>query len=253
MENLLNESALVAARRDKKKIDMDDIDEATDRVIAGPAKKSRVISKKERNIVAFHEAGHTIIGLVLDEAEIVQKVTIVPRGQAGGYAVMLPKEDRYFMTKPELLDKIVGLLGGRVSEEIVFGEVSTGASNDFQRATGIARRMVTEFGMSDKLGPLQFGQQQGSQVFLGRDFNNDQNYSDAIAYEIDLEIQRIVKECYEKARKILTEHREKLNIIANTFLDVETLDAEQIKHLFDHGMLPDRKTVSTRIDASTRM
>ena len=154
----MNEAALVAARFDKKKIDMTDIDEATDRVIAGPAKKSRVISKKERNIVAFHEAGHTVIGLMLDDAEIVAKVTIVPRGQAGGYAVMLPKEDRYFMTKPELLDKITGLLGGRVSEDIVFGEVSTGAHNDFQRATGIARKMVTEFGMSDKLGPLQFGQ-----------------------------------------------------------------------------------------------
>ena len=252
LENLLNEAALVAARRDKKKIDMTDIDEATDRVIAGPAKKSRVISEKERNIVAFHEAGHTVIGLILDEAEIVQKVTIVPRGQAGGYAVMLPKEDRYFMTKPELLDKIVGLLGGRVSEEIVFGEVSTGASNDFQRATGIARRMVTEFGMSDKLGPLQFGQQQGSQVFLGRDFNNDQNYSDAIAYEIDLEIQRIVKECYEKARRVLTENRATLDIIAKTLLEVETLDAEQIKHLADHGTLPDRKIASTTVDASTK-
>jgi cell division protease FtsH len=252
LENLLNEAALVAARRDKKKIDMTDIDEATDRVIAGPAKKSRVISEKERNIVAFHEAGHTVIGLILDEAEIVQKVTIVPRGQAGGYAVMLPKEDRYFMTKPELLDKIVGLLGGRVSEEIVFGEVSTGASNDFQRATGIARRMVTEFGMSDKLGPLQFGQQQGSQVFLGRDFNNDQNYSDAIAYEIDLEIQRIVKECYEKARKVLTANRATLDIIAKTLLEVETLDAEQIKHLADHGTLPDRKIASTKVDASTK-
>ena len=158
LENLLNEAALVAARFDKKKIDMTDIDEATDRVIAGPAKKSRVISKKERNIVAFHEAGHTVIGLMLDDAEIVAKVTIVPRGQAGGYAVMLPKEDRYFMTKPELLDKITGLLGGRVAEDIVFGEVSTGAHNDFQRATGIARKMVTEYGMSDKLGPLQFGQ-----------------------------------------------------------------------------------------------
>ena len=252
LENLLNEAALVAARRDKKKIDMTDIDEATDRVIAGPAKKSRVISEKERNIVAFHEAGHTVIGLILDEAEIVQKVTIVPRGQAGGYAVMLPKEDRYFMTKPELLDKIVGLLGGRVSEEIVFGEVSTGASNDFQRATGIARRMVTEFGMSDKLGPLQFGQQQGSQVFLGRDFNNDQNYSDAIAYEIDLEIQRIVKECYEKARKVLTENRATLDIIAKTLLEVETLDAEQIKHLADHGTLPERKIASTKVDVSTK-
>ncbi|GAA0320649.1 ATP-dependent zinc metalloprotease FtsH [Bacillus carboniphilus] len=240
LENLLNEAALVAARRDKKKIDMSDIDEATDRVIAGPAKKSRVISEKERKIVAFHEGGHTIIGIVLDEADVVHKVTIVPRGQAGGYAVMLPKEDRYFMTKPELLDKITGLLGGRVAEEIVFGEVSTGAHNDFQRATGIARRMVTEFGMSDKLGPLQFGQGQGGNVFLGRDFNNDQNYSDAIAYEIDLEIQRIIKECYERARKILTENRDKLDLVANTLLEVETLDAEQIKHLVDHGSLPDR-------------
>ncbi|WP_338471291.1 ATP-dependent zinc metalloprotease FtsH [Niallia sp. XMNu-256] len=248
LENLLNEAALVAARSDKKKIDMTDIDEATDRVIAGPAKKSRVISKKERNIVAFHEAGHVVIGLMLDDAEIVQKVTIVPRGQAGGYAVMLPKEDRYFMTKPELLDKITGLLGGRVSEDIVFGEVSTGAHNDFQRATGIARRMVTEFGMSDKLGPLQFGQSQG-QVFLGRDFHNEQNYSDATAYEIDLEIQRIIKECYEKARKILTEHRDKLDVIAKTLLEVETLDAEQIRHLADHGTLPERRNGNT-IDAS---
>ncbi|MBB6447455.1 ATP-dependent zinc metalloprotease FtsH [Bacillus benzoevorans] len=246
LENLLNEAALVAARRNKKKVDMEDIDEATDRVIAGPAKKSRVISEKERRIVAFHEAGHTVIGLMLDNAEIVHKVTIVPRGQAGGYAVMLPKEDRFFMTKPELLDKIVGLLGGRVSEEIVFGEVSTGAHNDFQRATGIARRMVTEFGMSDKLGPLQFGQAQGGQVFLGRDFHNEQNYSDAIAYEIDLEIQRIIKECYEKARKVLTENREKLNVIANTLLEVETLDAEQIRHLADHGTLPERKVALTK-------
>jgi cell division protease FtsH len=240
LENLLNEAALVAARRNKKKVDMDDVTEATDRVIAGVAKRSRVISEKERNIVAFHESGHTVIGLVLDEAEIVQKVTIVPRGQAGGYAVMLPKEDRYFMTKPELLDKITGLLGGRVAEDIVFGEVSTGAHNDFQRATGIARKMVTEYGMSDKLGPLQFGQAQGGQVFLGRDINNDQNYSDAIAYEIDLEIQRIIKECYERAKKILTENRDKLNLIATTLLEVETLDADQIKHLIDNGYLPAR-------------
>lgn len=253
LENLLNEAALVAARRNKKKVDMDDIDEATDRVIAGPAKKSRVISKKERNIVAFHEAGHTVIGLVLDEAEMVHKVTIVPRGQAGGYAVMLPKEDRYFMTKPELLDKIVGLLGGRVAEEIVFGEVSTGAHNDFQRATGIARRMVTEFGMSDKLGPLQFGQSQGGQVFLGRDFNNEQNYSDAIAYEIDLEIQRIIKESYERCRQILTKHRDKLDLIAKTLLDVETLDAEQIKHLSDHGKLPERSVKQIETDEDVKV
>ncbi|MGG1833096.1 ATP-dependent zinc metalloprotease FtsH [Cytobacillus firmus] len=253
LENLLNEAALVAARRNKKKVDMEDIDEATDRVIAGPAKKSRVISQKERNIVAFHEAGHTVIGLVLDEAEMVHKVTIVPRGQAGGYAVMLPKEDRYFQTKPELLDKIVGLLGGRVAEEIVFGEVSTGAHNDFQRATGIARRMVTEFGMSDKLGPLQFGQSQGGQVFLGRDFHNEQNYSDAIAYEIDLEIQRIIKESYERARKLLTENRDKLNLIANTLLEVETLDAEQIKHLSEHGRLPDRSVTSVSTDEDVKV
>ncbi|HEY4554036.1 MAG TPA: ATP-dependent zinc metalloprotease FtsH [Bacillaceae bacterium] len=240
LENLLNEAALVAARQDKKKIDMTDVDEATDRVIAGPAKKSRVISEKERNIVAYHEGGHTVIGLVLDEADVVHKVTIVPRGQAGGYAVMLPKEDRYFMTKPELLDKITGLLGGRVAEEIVFGEVSTGAHNDFQRATGIARRMVTEFGMSEKLGPLQFGQAQGGQVFLGRDLHNEQNYSDAIAYEIDLEIQRIIKESYERARTILSENRDKLELIAQTLLKVETLDAEQIKSLFETGKLPDR-------------
>ncbi|MGE8081839.1 ATP-dependent zinc metalloprotease FtsH [Peribacillus loiseleuriae] len=240
LENLLNEAALVAARQDKKKIDMSDLDEASDRVIAGPAKKNRVISKKERNIVAWHEAGHTIIGLVLDDAETVHKVTIVPRGQAGGYAVMLPKEDRFFMTKPELLDKIVGLLGGRVAEEVVFGEVSTGAHNDFQRATAIARSMVTEYGMSDKLGPLQFGQSQGGQVFLGRDFNNEQNYSDAIAYEIDLEIQRIIKESYEKAKSIITEKRDKLDLIAKTLLEIETLDAGQIKSLYDNGKLPER-------------
>ncbi|WLR41943.1 ATP-dependent zinc metalloprotease FtsH [Bacillus carboniphilus] len=238
LENLLNEAALVAARNDKKKIDSDDIDEATDRVIAGPAKKSKVISEKERKIVANHEAGHTVIGLVLDDAEMVHKVTIVPRGQAGGYAVMLPKEDRYFMTKPELLDKITGLLGGRVAEEIIFGEVSTGAHNDFQRATGIARKMVTEFGMSDKLGPLQFGQQQG-QVFLGRDIQSEQNYSDSIAYEIDLEIQRIIKDSYERAKEILTTHRDKLELIAKTLLDVETLDASQIKSLYEKGTLPE--------------
>ncbi|MCA0151236.1 MULTISPECIES: ATP-dependent zinc metalloprotease FtsH [Rossellomorea] len=240
LENLLNEAALVAAREDKKKIDMRDIDEATDRVIAGPAKKSKVISEKERKIVAFHEAGHTVIGLVLDEADMVHKVTIVPRGQAGGYAVMLPKEDRYFMTKPELLDKITGLLGGRVAEEIIFGDVSTGAHNDFQRATGIARKMVTEYGMSDKLGPLQFGQSQGGQVFLGRDINSEQNYSDAIAYEIDLEMQRLIKDSYERAKRILTENRDKLELIAKTLLDVETLDAAQIKSLMDHGKLPER-------------
>jgi len=240
LENLLNEAALVAARRSKLKIDMSDLDEASDRVIAGPAKKNRVISKKERNIVAFHEAGHTVIGLTLDDAETVHKVTIVPRGQAGGYAVMLPKEDRYFMTKPELLDKISGLLGGRVAEDIMFGEVSTGAHNDFQRATAIARSMVTEYGMSDKIGPVQFGTAQGGNVFLGRDFNSEQNYSDAIAFEIDQEMQRIIKEQYIRTKEILTEKKELLELVATTLLEVETLDAAQILHLKDHGTLPER-------------
>lgn len=238
LENLLNEAALVAARSDKKQIEPEDMDEATDRVIAGPAKKSRVISEKERNIVAYHESGHTIIGMVLDEADLVHKVTIVPRGQAGGYAVMLPKEDRYFMTKPELLAKITGLLGGRVAEEIIFNEVSTGAHNDFQRATSIVRKMVAEYGMSDKIGPLQFNGN-NDQVFLGRDMQSEAGYSDAIAYEIDQEMQSLINICYEHAKEILTEHKEKLELIAKTLLKVETLDAAQIKSLFETGELPE--------------
>lgn len=238
LENLLNEAALVAARTDKKKVGMVDVDEAIDRVIAGPAKKSRVISEKERNIVAYHESGHTIIGMVLDEADMVHKVTIVPRGQAGGYAVMLPREDRYFMTKPELLDKITGLLGGRVAEEVIFGEVSTGAHNDFQRATGIARKMVAEYGMSDKIGPIQFSGG-GGQVFLGRDMQNEANYSDQIAYLIDQEMQEIINTCYAKAKEILTDKRDKLELVAQTLLEVETLDANQIKALYETGELPE--------------
>ncbi|MCG1860428.1 ATP-dependent zinc metalloprotease FtsH [Staphylococcus epidermidis] len=239
LENLLNEASLIAAREGKNKIDMRDIEEATDRVIAGPAKKSRVISEKERNIVAHHEAGHTIIGMVLDEAEIVHKVTIVPRGQAGGYAMMLPKQDRFLMTEPELLDKICGLLGGRVSEDINFGEVSTGASNDFERATQIARSIVTEYGMSKKLGPLQFSSNSGGQVFLGKDMQGEPNYSGQIAYEIDKEVQRIVKEQYERCKQILLEHEEQLKLIAKTLLSEETLVAEQIQSLFYDGVLPE--------------
>ncbi|MCO7127746.1 ATP-dependent zinc metalloprotease FtsH [Sporolactobacillus shoreicorticis] len=235
LENLLNEAALVAARANKKVINMEDIDEAVERVIAGVAKKSRVISKKEQNIVAYHESGHTIIGLALEGADEVHKVTVIPRGQAGGYTVSLPKEDRYFMTKPELLEKICGLLGGRVAEEIIFGEISTGASNDLQRVTGLARRMVTEFGMSDKLGPMQFGNNDSGQVFLGRDIQNEQNYSDAIAFEIDQEVQRIVKTEYERCKKLLLEHRDKLELIAQTLLKVETLEEEQIKSLYETG------------------
>lgn len=233
LENLLNEAALVAARADKIVIDMEDIDEAVERVIAGVAKKSRVISKKEQNIVAYHESGHTIIGLALNGADEVHKVTIIPRGQAGGYTISLPKEDRHLMTKPELLEQITGLLGGRVAEEITFGEVSTGASNDFQRATNIARRMVTEWGMSEKLGPLQFGNS-SSQPFLGM-MPSEQSNSDRIAYEIDTEVQQIIKGQYTRCKELLVEHRDKLELIAQTLLKVETLEAEQIKALYERG------------------
>ncbi|MGG1657919.1 ATP-dependent zinc metalloprotease FtsH [Brevibacillus sp. NRS-1366] len=237
LENLLNEAALLTARKNKKQINMMEVDEAIDRVIAGPAKKSRVVSEDERRLVAFHEAGHTIIGYYLRNAEMVHKVTIIPRGQAGGYTVMLPKEDRFFATKTDLLDKIVGLLGGRVAEELVLGDISTGAHNDFQRATAIARSMITEYGMS-KLGPMQFGKSQG-QVFLGRDYGNERNYSDQIAYEIDQEMQNIIHECYARCTELLTTHRDKLDLIANTLLRVETLDAEQIKQLIETGEMVD--------------
>src|SRR5690625_2227872 len=240
LENLLNEAALVTARHNKKVITMVEIDEAIDRVIAGPAKKSRVISEKERKIVAYHESGHTIIGMVLDDADTVHKVTIVPRGQAGGYAVMLPKGDRYIITRPELFDRITGLLGGRVAEEIIFGKdhVSTGASNDFQRATAIANKMITEYGMSEKIGPTQFNGSGGDEVFLGRDIHNEKNYSDAIAHEIDVETQNFINTCYERAKAILTENRDKLELIAEKLLEIETLDAEQIKSLFETGEMP---------------
>ncbi|EME7478024.1 ATP-dependent zinc metalloprotease FtsH [Staphylococcus pseudintermedius] len=238
LENLLNEASLIAARSGKKKIDMRDIEEATDRVIAGPAKKSRVISEKERNIVAHHEAGHTIIGMVLDEAEVVHKVTIVPRGQAGGYAMMLPKQDRFLMTESELLDKICGLLGGRVAEDIIFNEVSTGASNDFERATQIAREMVTKYGMSKKLGTVQFSHG-GGQVFLGKDMSGEPEYSGQIAFEIDKEVQRIIKEQYERCKQILLDHESQLKLIAKTLLTEETLVAEQIQSLFHEGHLPE--------------
>src|SRR5690625_81820 len=244
LENLLNEAALVAARFDKEKIGMLEVDEAIDRVIAGPAKKSKVISEKERQIVAYHESGHTVIGMVLDDADTVHKVTIVPRGQAGGYAVMLPKEDRYIVTRPELFDRITGLLGGRVAEEVIFGRdhVSTGASNDFQRATAIATKMITEYGMSEKIGPTQFSGE-GGEVFLGRDLGSDKNYSEAIAHEIDVEIQTFINTCYERAKQILTDNREQLELIAENLLEVETLDAAQIKSLFEDGVMPEEPEI----------
>lgn len=245
LENLLNEAALLAARRNKKDIAMKEIDDAIDRVIAGTEKRSRRVSEKEQRIVAYHEAGHTIVGVHLKDSDTVHKVTIVPRGNAGGYAVMLPKEDRYMMTEQELKDKIVGLLGGRVAEEIVLGEVSTGASNDFQRATGLARKMVMEFGMS-KLGPLQYGESQQGQVFLGRDIGHERNYSEAVAHDIDQEVQRIIKEQYKRCTELLTKYRDQLELIAKTLLEVETLTAEQIQELVDNGELSEESMKKAR-------
>ncbi|AJY74952.1 ATP-dependent zinc metalloprotease FtsH [Paenibacillus beijingensis] len=236
LENLLNEAALLAARRNKKDIAMVEVDEAIDRVIVGTEKKSRVISDREKRIVAYHEAGHTIIGYFLEHADMVHKVTIIPRGRAGGYVIMLPKEDRMLVTKQELLDKVTGLLGGRVAEELFIGEIGTGAYSDFKQATGIVRSMIMEYGMSEKLGPLQFGTTQG-QVFLGRDLGHEQNYSDAIAYEIDQEMQRLVTDCYTRAKDLLTEKSKEVHLIAQTLLSNETLELEQIKRLIDTGSL----------------
>ncbi|MFF2484465.1 ATP-dependent zinc metalloprotease FtsH [Paenibacillus sp. NPDC058071] len=236
LENLLNEAALLAARRNKKDIAMQEVDEAIDRVIVGTQKKSRVISDREKRIVAYHEAGHTIIGYFLEHADTVHKVTIIPRGRAGGYVIMLPKEDRMLVTKQELLDKVTGLLGGRVAEELFIGEIGTGAYSDFKQATGIVRSMIMEYGMSEKLGPMQFGTSQG-QVFLGRDIGHEQNYSDSIAYEIDQEMQRYINESYERAKKLLTEKSKEVHIIAQTLLSEETLELEQIKRLIETGSL----------------
>lgn len=236
LENVLNEAALVAARRNKTKIDASDIDEAEDRVIAGPAKKDRVISKREREMVAYHEAGHTIVGLVLSRARVVHKVTIIPRGRAGGYMIALPKEDQMLLTKDDIFEQIVGLLGGRTAEEIIFGVQSTGASNDFEQATALARSMVTEYGMSDKLGPVQY--EGNHQVFIGRDYGQTKAYSEQIAYEIDQEVRRILMEAHDKAREIIETHRDKHKLIAEKLLEFETLDAKAIKSLFETGEMP---------------
>lgn len=237
LENVLNEAALVAARRNKKKIDASDVDEAEDRVIAGPAKKDRVINKKEREMVAYHEAGHTIVGLVLSRARVVHKVTIIPRGRAGGYMIALPKEDQFLMTKEDMFEQIVGLLGGRTAEEIIFGVQSTGASNDFEQATGIARSMVTEYGMSDKLGPVQY--EGNHQVFVGRDYGQTKAYSEQVAFEIDQEVRRILMDAHTKAHEIIEAHREQHKLIAEKLLEYETLDAKAIKSLFETGKMPE--------------
>ena len=216
---------------------MSDIDEAIDRVIGGPAKKNKLISIKEKNMIAYHESGHAILGLKLQHAQVVQKVTIVPRGQAGGYVLMTPEQDQFLETKGELLDEICGLLGGRISEEVFFDDITTGAHNDIEKATRIARLMVTEFGMSN-LGPIQYEKNSGS-VFLGRDYTNShRSFSSEVGKEIDREVRRIIDECYAKAKAIIVENRATVQLIAQTLLIHETLTNEQIVHLVEKGYLP---------------
>ncbi len=236
LENLLNEAALLAVRRDKPAITMDEIDEATDRVLMGPAKVSRKITDKEKRLVAIHESGHAVIGIKLEDANEVHKITIIPRGVAGGYTMMLPREEKIaIMTKKELEAQIIGLLGGRVSEEMFLKEITTGASDDFRRATNIARAMVTEYGMSD-LGPVQY-EQKTEGVFLGRDYGKTKNFSDKVAHEIDEEVRKIVEECYSKAQKILKDNEKLVHLLADTLVEHETLTKEQIDSLVKTGKL----------------
>lgn len=237
LENLLNEAALLAVRRDKDAITMHEVDEATDRVLMGPAKVSHKYSEKDRRLVAYHEAGHAVIGLKLANASDVQKVTIIPRGSAGGYNMMVPSEEKLCSTKTDLLEQVTGLLGGRVAEEVVFKEITTGAENDFSKATKIVRAMVTEYGMSD-LGPMQLEQQEGA-AFLGRDYNKTRNFSETVAHEIDEEMRKIINGCYVDAKKIIKENRELLNLIAETLLEYETLTKEQIDYLVENDCMPD--------------
>ncbi len=237
LENLLNEAALLAVRRNKDKITMSEVDEATDRVLMGPAKTSHKYSENDRKLVAYHEAGHAVIGLKLDNANDVQKVTIIPRGSAGGYNMMVPSEEKLCSTKTDLLEQITGLLGGRTAEEIIFGEITTGAHNDFEKATKIARAMVTEYGMSD-LGPLQFEQQAGS-VFLGRDYNKSQHFSNEVANEIDMEMRKIINDCHKAATEIIKKNKDLLKLIADALLEYETLTKEQIDYLVKNGKMPE--------------
>ena len=234
LENLLNEAALLAVRRNKDAIGMTEIDEATDRVLMGPAKTSKQITEKEKKLVSLHEAGHAVIGIKLEDANEVHKITIIPRGMAGGYTMMLPKEEKMLVaTKKELLAQITGLLGGRVSEEVFLNEISTGASDDFKKATRIARSMVTEYGMSD-LGPMQY-EEQSESVFLGRDYGKSKNFSDQVALEIDRETRKIIEECYEKAKDIIEKNKDLIMLLSDALMKYETLTKEQIEYIVKNG------------------
>ncbi|SDG35928.1 cell division protease FtsH [Selenomonas sp. WCT3] len=239
LSNLVNEAALLAARRDKKKIFMQELEEAIERVMAGPERKSHIMNDEEKRLTAYHEGGHTLVGMLLKHADPVHKVTIIPRGRAGGYTLMLPKEDRNYATKSELLDRLKVAMGGRVAEEIVLKEISTGASQDIQQATRMVRGMVMQYGMSDVLGPVAYGESQNHQVFLGRDINHERNYSEEVASEIDKEVRKYLEEAYEACRVLITENRDKLELIAQALIERETLTAKQLEELLTTGKLAD--------------
>ena len=239
LSNLVNEAALLAARRDKKKVTMAEMEEAIERVLAGPERKSHVMTDEEKRLTAYHEGGHTLVGLLLEHADPVHKVTIIPRGRAGGYMLSLPKEDRSYRTRSELIDRIKVALGGRVAEEVVLGEISTGASSDIQQATRIIRSMIMEYGMSDAIGPIAYGEE-NHQVFLGRDLNRERNYSEEIAGEIDREVRRYIEEAYEACRTIIVENRDKLDLIAKELLERETLSAAELEELMTKGAISEK-------------
>ncbi|AOQ22604.1 ATP-dependent zinc metalloprotease FtsH [Neomoorella thermoacetica] len=232
LANLVNEAALLAARRGKHKISMEEMEDSIERVIAGPEKKSRVISDYEKRLVAFHEAGHALLGHYLPHTDPLHKVSIIPRGRAGGYTLLLPKEDRRYMTKSQIIDQVTMLLGGRVAEALVLKEISTGAQNDLERATELVRKMITEFGMSEELGPLTFGRRQET-VFLGRDIARDRNYSEAVAFSIDKEARHIIDECYNRAKEMLQKHLAELHLVARALMEKETLEAEEFTAIIE--------------------
>lgn len=235
LSNLVNEAALLSARRNKKVIGMLELEESIERVMAGPERKSKVMSDKEKRLTAYHEGGHTLVGMLLPNADPVHKVTIIPRGRAGGYTLMLPKEDRSYATRSELLDKLKTLLAGRVAEEVVLKEISTGAQNDIQRASQMVRSMITQYGMSPVLGPVAYGESSDHQVFLGRDLNNQRNYSEDVASEIDKEVRKYIEEAYEACRKLLEDNIDKLHAIAEALIEKETLDGDELQEILGDG------------------
>lgn len=249
LANVLNEGAILAVRKNESKVTMTDLDEAIDRVMMGPAKKSKKYTEKDKILVAYHEAGHAVIGLKLEDADMVQKVTIIPRGDAGGYNLMTPREEKYFHRKSEFIAQITGLLGGRTAEEIQFGEISAGAVNDIEKLTEIAKNMVRVYGMSS-LGPIQYADPQGN-VFLGRDYTKGSDYSAGVAAEIDKEVRAIVDECHENCRKILTENKDLLDLIANNLYEHETLTNEEITNLMNYGQLTDPNVETSEEEEKT--